>query len=111
MFGCNRRYLAHLAALDDFSAGVRALDRLTKPRTVEQKTLKGINFFDPVDNALLHALKNPRVNIAGIRRADPLDRIARGADRHAERIAGLEALRGGLREEISGPRGLQLIIR
>jgi hypothetical protein len=34
MFGCNRRYLAHLAALDDFSAGVRALDRLTKPRTV-----------------------------------------------------------------------------
>jgi hypothetical protein len=53
MLGCNRRYLAHLAALDDFSAGVRALDRLTKPRTVEQKTLKGINRFDPVDNALL----------------------------------------------------------
>ena len=72
MLGCNRRYLAHLAALDDFSAGVRALDRLTKPRTVEQKTLKGINFFDPVDNALLHALQNPRVNIAGIRRADLL---------------------------------------
>src|SRR5437660_2738704 len=72
MLGCNRRYLAHLAALDDFSAGVRALDRLTKPRTVEQKTLKGINFFDPVDNALLHALQNPRVNIAGIRHADLL---------------------------------------
>src|ERR1700730_14558118 len=72
MFGCNRRYLAHLAALDDFSAGVRALDRLTKPRTVEQKTVKGINFFDPVDHALLHALQNPRVNIAGIRRADLL---------------------------------------
>ena len=72
MLGCNRRYLAHLAALDDFSAGVRALDRLTKPRTVEQKTLKGINFFDPVDNALLHALQNLRVNIAGIRRADLL---------------------------------------
>src|SRR5712671_750246 len=35
-------------------------------------TLKGINFFDPVDNALLHALQNPRVNIAGIRRADLL---------------------------------------
>jgi hypothetical protein len=66
MFGCNRRYLAHLAALDDFSAGVRALDRLTKPRTVEQKTVKGINFFDPVDHALLHALQNPRVNIADL---------------------------------------------
>ena len=79
LFGCNRRYLEHLSALDDFSAGVRALDRLTKPRKVEDKTVKGINFFDPVDNALLHALQDPRVNIAGIRRADLLpllDRIS-----------------------------------
>ena len=67
---CNRRYLAHLSALDDFSAGVRALDRLTKPRKIEGKTVKGVNFFDPVDNALLHALQNPKVNIAGVRRAD-----------------------------------------
>jgi hypothetical protein len=72
LFGCNRRYLAHLSALEDFSAGVRALDRLTKPRTIEEKTVKGINFFDPIDNALLQALQNPRVNIAGIRRADLL---------------------------------------
>jgi hypothetical protein len=72
LFGCNRRYLEHLSVLDDFSAGVRALDRLTKPRKVEDKTVKGINFFDPLDNALLHALQDPRVNIAGIRRADLL---------------------------------------
>jgi hypothetical protein len=72
LFGCNRRYLEHLSALDDFSAGVRALDRLTKPRQADDKTVKGINFFDPTDNALLHALQDPRVNIAGIRRADLL---------------------------------------
>src|SRR5271168_4989352 len=72
LLGCNRRYLEHLSALDDFSAGVRALDRLTKPRKVDDKTVKGINFFDPVDHALLHALQDPRVNIAGIRRADLL---------------------------------------
>ena len=71
MLGCNRRYLAHLAALDDFSAGVRALDRLTKPRTVEQKTLKESTSLTR-SIALLHALQNPRVNIAGIRRADLL---------------------------------------
>ena len=70
LFGCNRRYLEHLSALDDFSAGVRALDRLTRPRTVDDKTVKGINFFDPVDNAPLHALQDPRVNIAGVRRGD-----------------------------------------
>ena len=72
MYACNRRYLEHLSAIDDFSAGVRALDRLTKPRIVEDKTVKGINFFDPTDSALLHALQNPRTNIAGIRRADLL---------------------------------------
>jgi hypothetical protein len=74
--GCNRRYLTHLSALDDFSAGVRALDRLTRPHKVEAKTVKGINFFEPGDAALLHALQNPRVNIAGIRRGDLLADLA-----------------------------------
>ena len=72
LLGCNRRYLAHLSALDDFSAGIRALERLTKPRQVDGKTVNGINFFAPGDKALLQALQNPRVNIAGIRRADLL---------------------------------------
>ncbi len=72
MLGCNRRYLAHLSALDDFSAGVRALGRVTKPRTVGDRAVKGINFFEPGDSALLHALQNPKVNIAGIRRGDLL---------------------------------------
>ena len=72
LLGCNRRYLAHLSALDDFSAGVRALDRVTKPRTVGDKTVKGINFFEVGDHALLRALQNPRANIAGLRRGDLL---------------------------------------
>jgi hypothetical protein len=70
LYGCNRRYLEHLSALDDFSAGVRALDRVTKHRTVDDRTVKGINFFDPTDKALLQALQDPRVNIAGLRRGD-----------------------------------------
>jgi hypothetical protein len=72
LLGCNRRYLAHLSALDDFSAGVRALGRLTRSRDVDGKTVKGINFFEPGDNALLHALQDPKTNIAGVRRADLL---------------------------------------
>ena len=72
LLGCNRRYIAHLSALDDFSAGIRALARLSKPREVDGKTVQGINFFAPVDSALLHALQNPRVNIAGIRRSNLL---------------------------------------
>ena len=38
LFGCNRRYLVHLSTLSDFSAGVRALDRLTRPRKIDDKT-------------------------------------------------------------------------
>jgi hypothetical protein len=75
LLGCNRRYLTHLSALDDFSAGVRVLDRLTRPRQVDGKTVKGINFFAPEDKTLLHALQNPRVNIAGIRRAELLPEL------------------------------------
>ena len=45
LFACNRRYLAHLSALDDFSAGVRLLDRVTRPRKVEGKTVKGDRFL------------------------------------------------------------------
>jgi hypothetical protein len=70
LLSCNRRYLAHLCALDDFSAGVRALDRLTKPREVDGRTVKGIDFFSDTDKALLEALQDPKVNIAGARRAD-----------------------------------------
>jgi hypothetical protein len=73
--GCNKRYLAHLSTLDDFSAGVRALGRLTRPHKVAEKTVKGINFFEPGDSALLRALQNPRVNIAGIRRGDLLPEL------------------------------------
>jgi hypothetical protein len=88
--GCNRRYLAHLSALDDFSAGVRALGRVTKPREVDGKTVKGINFFEPGDSALLHALQNPRVNITGIRRSDLLSDLAMfSATRLSRQLRGL----------------------
>jgi hypothetical protein len=70
LFACNRRYLAHLSALDDFSAGVRLLDRVTRPRKVDGKTVKGVDFFNPTERTLLGALQNPKFNIAGVRRAD-----------------------------------------
>jgi len=72
LLGGNRRYLAFLSALDDFSAGVRALDRLTRPRSVRGKTVKGVNFFNPTEQRLRRALQRPAFNIAGIRRADLL---------------------------------------
>ena len=70
LLGCNRRYLEYLSSLDDFSAGIRALDRLTQPRRVKGHNLKGLNFFSRVEQSLLAALQRPGFNIAGLRRAD-----------------------------------------
>ena len=70
LLGCNRRYLEYLSALDDFSAGDRNLHRLTSSKTVDGHTLKGFNFFDHTQQALLRALQGLAFNIRGIRRAD-----------------------------------------
>jgi DNA-binding HxlR family transcriptional regulator len=70
-------------------------------RTIEQKTVKGINFFDPVDNALLHALQNPQVNIAGIRRADLLPLLDRlSPDRLSRQLRRLRDL--GVIKRVTG---------
>lgn len=70
LLGCNRRYLEYLSALDDCSAGHRALDKLTGPKQVDGHTLKGFNFFDRTQQALLRALQRPEFNLRGLRRAD-----------------------------------------
>jgi hypothetical protein len=70
LLGCNRRYLEYLSALEDFSAGHRALDQLVGPKQVEGHTLQGFNFFDRTQQALLRALQRPEFNLRGIRRAD-----------------------------------------
>ena len=57
----------------DFSAGVRAIGRLTKPREVDGKTVKWINFFEPGESALLYSIRKiPGLTSLGIRRADLL---------------------------------------
>ena len=74
--GGNRRYLEYLSSLDDFSAGIRALDRLTQHRAINGRNLRGLNFFSRVEQTLLAALQRPGFNIAGLRRADLLPLLA-----------------------------------
>ncbi len=70
LLGCCRRYLVYLSALDDHSAGVRALDRLSEDRRDEDRLIKGLNFFKRSEQAWLRALQRPQFNIRGLRRAD-----------------------------------------
>ena len=70
LLGCNRRYLEFLSALDDHSAGLRVLDRLTEPKHEGEHTFKGLNFFAGVEQTLLRALQRPQFTIHGLCRAD-----------------------------------------
>jgi hypothetical protein len=70
LLGCCRRYLQYLSALDDHSAGVRALARLSDDRRDQDRVIKGLNFFKRSEQALLRALQRPQFNIRGMRRAD-----------------------------------------
>ena len=90
LLGCNRRYLEYLSSLDDFSAGIRALDRLTQPRLVKGRTVRGLNFFSHPEQTLLSVLQRPAYNIAGLRRADLLPFLAQSSPatltRHLARL-------------------------
>lgn len=70
LLGCCRRYLEYLSALDDHSAGARALDRLSQDQRDHDRIIKGLNFFNGSEQALLRALQRPQFNIRGLRRAD-----------------------------------------
>jgi hypothetical protein len=92
--GCNRRYLEFLSALEDSSSGERDLAKLTEPQHEGSRTIKGLNFFQRTEQALLRALQRPEFNIHGLRRADvkpfvPLSDSALSRQLHRLRALGL----------------------
>jgi len=85
LLGCNRRYLEFLSALEDTSSGQRDLMRLTEPQREGERTIKGLNFFAPYEQRLLHALQRPEFNIHGLRRADLKQFLSGCNDSHLSR--------------------------
>jgi hypothetical protein len=83
--GCNRRYLEFLSALEDSSSGERDLARLSTPKPHEDRTIKGLNFFAPIEQKLLRALQRPEFNIHGLRRADLKGLVAEYSDSRLSR--------------------------
>jgi DNA-binding transcriptional ArsR family regulator len=97
LLACNQRYLAFLSSLDDFSSGVRALDKVTRPRSAKGKSVKPVNFFSPTDQSLLRALHRPDFNIAGLRRSDLTSLLAElspsALSRHLARLRHIGIIR------------------
>jgi hypothetical protein len=70
LLGCNQRYLEFLSSLDDHSSGARLLERVTLAKPDGDRSFKGVNFFDTIDQSLLRAVQRPEFNIHGLARRD-----------------------------------------
>jgi hypothetical protein len=66
----NRRYLEFISALDDSSAGIRHLHKVSKTVVENDRSYRGFNFFDDEDQNLFEALARGEFNISGMRNRD-----------------------------------------
>jgi len=66
----NQRYLAFLAALDEPTAGVKAVRRLAEPVATKGRTYSGFNLFRAADQRLFELLARGEWCISGLRNHD-----------------------------------------
>jgi hypothetical protein len=65
MKAANRRYLEFLSALDDPTAGIKDLDKISSPTSDGQRTYRDINLFAEEDRAALEAIVRGEFNLSG----------------------------------------------
>jgi len=70
MADANRRYLEFISALEDPSAGTRALNKVAEPVTRNGRNYRGFNFFSAEDDRVLSAISRGQFNIIGLRNKD-----------------------------------------
>ncbi len=70
MAAANRRYLAFISALEDPSAGTKALRRLADPAAENGRNYRGFNFFSKEDDLILAAVGRGEFTISGLRNKD-----------------------------------------
>jgi hypothetical protein len=61
----NHRYLEHISTFDDYSSGIKHLEKTTKPVTIDQRVYRGINFYAQDDQSLLCTLARGEFTING----------------------------------------------
>jgi hypothetical protein len=65
LLAANGRYLAFLSTLDDPSAGVRVVEKISQPIRHEDRNYSGFNLFASADLDLLCALVRGEFNVSG----------------------------------------------
>lgn len=67
MLAANRRYLEFISTLDDPTAGLRNLEKISQPVRQDERSLKGFNLFAGEDLDLFIALLRGEYNISGMK--------------------------------------------
>jgi hypothetical protein len=69
----NRRYLEFLGTLDDPTAGVKRLEKISEPVHDDGRSHRGFNLFDGDDLDLFQAISRGQFTISGFRNRDLRD--------------------------------------
>jgi len=75
----NHRYLEFISTLDDPSTGIKALSKVSEPRSDNGRNYRGFNFFSAADQTLFEAILRGEHTISGFRNRD-LRRRLPGSD-------------------------------
>jgi hypothetical protein len=62
----NRRYLEFLSTLDDPTAGIDRLRKVSEPVRENERSYRGLNFFSAEDQVLIEALARGEFNLHGL---------------------------------------------
>jgi hypothetical protein len=65
LVAANRRYLEFLSALDDPTAGIDRLQKVSEPVRENQRSYRGLNFFSAQDQTLIETLARGEFNLRG----------------------------------------------
>jgi len=70
MAAANKRYLEFISALEDPSAGTKALRKVAQPVAENGRNYRGFNFFSADDDLILAAIVRGEFTISGLRNKD-----------------------------------------
>ena len=67
MFGCNRRYMEFLSAIDDSTNDIKKVNKISRPVKENGRSFRGFSLFNEEDEAVLRAIAQGGIQGFGIR--------------------------------------------
>jgi len=82
----NGRYLEFISTIDDRTAGVKNIKKISKSVRKNNRSFKGINFFDDDDLAIIYAAMSGEFNISGFQNRDIRKKLTNKSSSQVTRI-------------------------